>query len=188
MPASVPVRASVGDCDRSAGRGRARRGSPPRLGEAEVEHLDLAVRRQLHVGRASGRGARCRVSCASSSASAICRATSSASSTGSGPRFSRSARSSPGDQLQHQERRAVGLLEPVDRGDVRVVERRQQLGLALEAREALGIGGDGLRQHLDRDLASEPRVAWRARPRPSRRRRAARRSRTARAASRAGAA
>ena len=44
----MPVWASVGDCDRSDGRGA---GVPaPGLGEAEVEHLHLAVRRELDVG------------------------------------------------------------------------------------------------------------------------------------------
>ncbi len=46
------------------------------------------------------------------------------------------------DQLEHQERGAVGFLEPVDRRDVGVVERGEQLGLALEARETLRVAGD----------------------------------------------
>ena len=43
------------------------------------------------------------------------------------------------DELEHEVRRARRLLEPVDRGDVRVVERRERLRLALEARQALGV-------------------------------------------------
>ena len=39
-----------------------------------------------------------------------------------------------------------------------MVERREHLGLALEAGEPLGIGGEGLGQHLDGDLAAEPGV------------------------------
>ncbi len=39
--------------------------------------------------------------------------------------------------------------------DVRVVETRQHLRLALESREAVGILGDIRRQHLERDLAAE---------------------------------
>jgi hypothetical protein len=46
----------------------------------------------------------------------------------------------------------------VDRGDVRVAERRQQLRFPPEACEPLGIGGDRLRQELERDVAPEPRV------------------------------
>ena len=34
----------------------------------------------------------------------------------------------------------------------------RSLRLALEAGQALGIGGDRLRQHLERDVAAEPRV------------------------------
>ncbi len=68
----------------------------------------------------------------------------------------------PRRQLHDQEmdRRAVdlGLVQLVDAGDVRVVERRQHLGLALEPGEALGVGGERLGQHLDRHLAVEPGV------------------------------
>ena len=39
-----------------------------------------------------------------------------------------------------------------------MIQGGQNLGFALEAREALGIGGDGLGQHLDRHLAAELRV------------------------------
>ena len=52
----------------------------------------------------------------------------------------------------------VGLLEPVDRGDVRVVEGGEEVRLALEAAEALGVLRDLGRQHLDRDVAAEVRV------------------------------
>ena len=51
------------------------------------------------------------------------------------------------------------ILESVDGGDVRVIERRQHLRFAREARQPLGIGGERLRQDLERDLAIEPRVA-----------------------------
>ena len=63
------------------------------------------------------------------------------------------------DQLHGQEADPVRLLDRVERDDVRVVERRDGLGLALEARQAVGMGGHVLGQHLDRDLAAEPRVA-----------------------------
>ena len=48
---------------------------------------------------------------------------------------------------------AVGFLERVDRGDVGVVERGEQVGLALEASEPLGISRHLGRQHLDRHVA-----------------------------------
>ena len=39
------------------------------------------------------------------------------------------------------------------RGDVRMVQRGEDFGFALEAREPIGIAGERLGQHLDRDLA-----------------------------------
>ena len=63
------------------------------------------------------------------------------------------------DHLHGQEVRRLGLLEPVDGGDVGVVERRQHPRFALEARQSFGIDGYILRQCLDRDVAPEPRVA-----------------------------
>ena len=79
-------------------------------------------------------------SCAASSASAICRAI--------GERLverQRAAREPLGevlalDQLHDEGADAARLLEAVDRGDVRVLERGEHLRLALEAREALGVG------------------------------------------------
>src|SRR5690606_27651886 len=46
-------------------------------------------------------------------------------------------------------------LHAVDLGDVRVVELGEQLRLALEAREALGIGDEAGGQDFDRDVAFE---------------------------------
>ena len=63
------------------------------------------------------------------------------------------------DHLHGQEVRRVGLLEAVDGGDVGMVERRQHPRFALEAGQPLGIGGDVLRQRLDRDVAPELGVA-----------------------------
>ena len=42
-------------------------------------------------------------------------------------------------QLEHEESGRVRLLEPVDRPDVRMIQRGEQLRLALEARHALAI-------------------------------------------------
>ena len=53
---------------------------------------------------------------------------------------------------------ASGSLDRVDRRDVRVVQGRERLRFALKSCEAVGIGGEGIRQHLDRDLAAEARV------------------------------
>src|SRR5262245_27081947 len=47
----------------------------------------------------------------------------------------------------------------MDRPDVRVVERCEQLRLALESREAIRIEGEDSGQHFQRDVSIEPRVA-----------------------------
>src|SRR5687767_8995481 len=44
------------------------------------------------------------------------------------------------DELQHQRRPAVALLESVDSADVRVIQRGERLGFALESGDPLGIG------------------------------------------------
>ena len=62
------------------------------------------------------------------------------------------------DELQDQEALALGLFQAVDRGDVRVIERCQQLRFALEPGEPLGIRREGFGQHFDGHLAVEPKV------------------------------
>ena len=47
----------------------------------------------------------------------------------------------------------------VNRDDVRMIERRGGARFALESRASIGIGGERLRQNLDRDVASELRVS-----------------------------
>ncbi len=49
-------------------------------------------------------------------------------------------------------------MQAVDRCDVGVVEGGEELGLAFEARQPLGVGGEGLGEDLDGDLAVEGRV------------------------------
>ena len=44
-------------------------------------------------------------------------------------------------------------------GDVRVVECSECLGFAGESRQSIGIGGEGVRQNLQRDIAIELRIA-----------------------------
>jgi hypothetical protein len=53
----------------------------------------------------------------------------------------------------------AGILEAIDVTDVRVIQRREQLRLALEAREPLRIACDRLRQDFDRDVAIQRRIA-----------------------------
>ena len=57
------------------------------------------------------------------------------------------------------DQRAAALLDAVDRRDVRMIERRERLGLALEPGDAVAIGGKEMRQRFDGDVAIEPRVA-----------------------------
>jgi hypothetical protein len=52
----------------------------------------------------------------------------------------------------------VGVFEGIDGGDVGMIEGGENLGFALEAGEALRVGGHGLRENLDSDLAAELRV------------------------------
>ena len=64
------------------------------------------------------------------------------------------------DQFHHQ---CVdthgGVLEPVDLRDVRMIERREKLRLALEAGAAVGVARHRVRQYLQRDVAIESGVS-----------------------------
>ena len=63
------------------------------------------------------------------------------------------------DQLEDQEARAAGILEPVQRRDRRVAERGEEARLAVEPRLALGFAGERVRKDLERDLPPKPAVA-----------------------------
>ena len=63
------------------------------------------------------------------------------------------------EQLHRGEGDLAVLAEIEDRQDVRMRERRDRLGLALEARQRVGVGGEMRRQDLDRHLAVELGVA-----------------------------
>jgi hypothetical protein len=62
-------------------------------------------------------------------------------------------------ELEHEAPDSVGLLEAVDRADLRVIERGQHTRFAFEACQPVGIVGERPRQNLDRDGASELRVS-----------------------------
>lgn len=64
----------------------------------------------------------------------------------------------PIDQLHHQGLDATLFFEPVNLGDVGVVQRGEQLRFALQPAEALGIARKRVREHLHRDAAFEPGV------------------------------
>ena len=105
-------------------------------------------------------------SCAASSASAICRAIGSASASGTGPRSMIADRSSPATSSITSARTAA-CPEPVEGlssspwicAMFGMIQRRERLRFAREAREPIGIVREQLRQHLDRDVAIESRVA-----------------------------
>ena len=134
-----------------------RRRRVERLGQAEVEHLDRPVRPQLDVGRLQvamddavlvggfdrfddlSRDWQCFVERKRTLGDAV------------GERRAM-------DELEHQ-RVCPPLLESVDRADVGMVERREQVRFALESRDAVGIGGEGTRKDLERYVAVEPGIA-----------------------------
>ena len=62
------------------------------------------------------------------------------------------------DELHRQETDAVGFLGRVDGDDVRVIEGGDGAGFAREAFEPRRIAGHVGRQHLERDVAAEPRI------------------------------
>ena len=53
----------------------------------------------------------------------------------------------------------VRFLEAIDGGNARVAQRREELRLALEARDALAIADEGVGQHLQRNISVQLRVA-----------------------------
>ena len=40
-----------------------------------------------------------------------------------------------------------------------MIQRREELRFTLEPRQSIGVGGKGVREHLDRDVAIQPGVA-----------------------------
>ena len=107
------------------------------------------------------------LSCATSSASAICRAMASASierqpaTCRARSTLARACRASvsPSTSSRIRKRMPSRFLEAVDRADVGMVQRREHPRLALEAREPIRVARERARQDLDRDVAPELRVA-----------------------------
>ncbi len=62
-------------------------------------------------------------------------------------------------QLHHQGAPAGALLLTIEDSDVRVLEGREQLRLALEPRQSLGVAREGLADQLQGDVAPEANVA-----------------------------
>ena len=63
------------------------------------------------------------------------------------------------DQFENEATHTIHGLDSVDGRDVRVVEGRQQPGLALDAGQSLGVGCKFRRQHFQGDASAQPRVA-----------------------------
>jgi hypothetical protein len=61
----------------------------------------------------------------------------------------------PFDELQHERLHGAGLLEAVDGTDIRMIERRENLGLALEPCETVSVESHGIRKDLNRHSAIE---------------------------------
>ena len=59
------------------------------------------------------------------------------------------------DEFHHERRDAPTFFEPVDGGDIGMVQRGKRLRFTLEAREPLGVVRERLRQDLDCDVAIE---------------------------------
>ena len=64
-------------------------------------------------------------------------------------------------ELEHEKRADLRFLEPVNRSDMRVIQRRQNLRLTPKAREPLGTFRDLSGKHFDRHLPAKLRI-----PRP----------------------
>ena len=64
----------------------------------------------------------------------------------------------PIHELQHEPDLAIVLFEPVNCGDVRVVECRQQMRFTLEPGDPGAAGREFRADHLDRDRPPEPCV------------------------------
>src|SRR5215510_4731929 len=59
------------------------------------------------------------------------------------------------DELHDEEVPHAGLFEAVELRDMRMIERRESLRLALEARDPIGIGRERVRKNLHGDIATE---------------------------------
>src|SRR5262249_44588209 len=61
-------------------------------------------------------------------------------------------------ELHDEHRRRGRAFQPMDRSDIGMIQRSEDARFAFEAREALGICGEGIGKDLDRDVAMEVRV------------------------------
>ena len=110
--------------------------------------------------RFSGLMSRCAMpfACAAASPAASCLPMSTALEGGSAP-SERLAQRRSLEQLRDDVRLIVVGADVVHGEDVGVVQDRGRTGFLLEAAQSNGIAGPQRRQHLDRDIAVEPRIA-----------------------------
>ena len=65
----------------------------------------------------------------------------------------------PRNELHDEKGMILVLLEAVQRGNVRMIERGEDAGLSFETSQSFGIARNLVGQHLDRDLAPERSIA-----------------------------
>jgi len=65
----------------------------------------------------------------------------------------------PLDQFHHEGLHTTSIFQPVNRGDIVVVQRSERTGLALKARQSIAVLCEGFGQHLDRDIALKSPVS-----------------------------
>ena len=63
------------------------------------------------------------------------------------------------NDFKNQTRQVRRFFETVDRSDVRVAQRGEQLRLSLKSRAPIGVADKRARQHLDRHIALQARVS-----------------------------
>ena len=63
------------------------------------------------------------------------------------------------DELHHERGDATAFFEAVNAADVRVIQRRERLRFPLKAGDPLGVRDERFRQNLDRNVATQLRVA-----------------------------
>ena len=63
------------------------------------------------------------------------------------------------DELDHQGLDGTRLLDPVNGGDIGMVERGKHPRLTLETKEAIGIAGEEVRQNLEGNVTAQSRIA-----------------------------
>ena len=140
---------------RQVGRRGAR--ALPRLGEAEVENRGLAVGSELDVRRLEVAvddallvGLFERLGDLPRDRDGLV--------DGNRPALQALREVFPLDELHGEDALAGDLLQAEEGGDVRMREGGEDLRLALEAGESVGVGGERLGQQLQRDVAPEPGV------------------------------